>query len=1034
MKKVLSVLLTLAMIFSLIPMGTFTLTANAYTFTCTDGYYTYTVTDGKATITDIETFLFDGDVAIPSRVEGYPVISIGNYAFEDCTGLTSVIIPYSITSIGEGAFSYCTGLTSITIPNSVTYIGNGAFSSCTGLTSITIPDSVTSIGFGIFDACWNLATVKLPNGITSIESDMFIFCSSLTSITIPDSVKDIDHYAFGYTGLTSITIPDSVTWIGNNAFVGCENLAEVWYSGTKADREKIVIEENNNYLLNATWHYGKSGDENHYAYTVTDGKARIIDVDTAISGDITIPSTLGGYTVTSIGRHAFENCTALTSITIGNSVTNISQSAFENCTGLTSITVNSGNTVYHSAGNCLINTESKTVILGCINSVIPNDGSVTSIGDQAFYNCTRLTSITIPDSITNIGYYAFYNCTALTSITIGDSVTSIGDWAFYGCTGLTSITIPDSVTSIGSMAFYDTGYYNNEDNWEDDVLYIGNHLIEAKYSKTGAYTIKDRTLTIADCAFEECTGLTSITIPDSVTSIGSYAFYYCTGLTSITIPDTVTSIGGVAFYNCTGLTSITIPDSITNIGYYAFYNCTALTSIIIPDGVTNIGEGAFEDCWNLTDITIPNSVTSIGDYAFEECESLIDVWYSGSEEDAENISFAYGNDYLLDATWHYDEAPEEKYYTYTITDDKATITAVDTSISGDVTIPSTLGGYPVIGIDRSAFEGCLSITSIAVPDGVTTISEYAFFDCQAMTSITLPDSITSIGNYAFLDTGYYLNEDNWEDNVLYIGKHLIKANSSIIDDCIVKDGTLTIADYAFAFREELTGIVISNSVKNIGECAFGGCAALESITVDSGNTVFHSEGNCLIDTENKVLVAGCKNSNIPTDDSVTSIGDYAFYGNYEVTNITIPENITSIGWCSFAECGALAKIIIPDSITSIGEGAFEECASLTDVWYGGSMSDREKLDLADGNDYLIGSTWHYDFCKEHTYIGFFDRSCDSCGWERDDRSVPTSAHLLEMQQNMLGITNFPYGYFDINLDEYFNATDLVILQMFILGL
>ena len=422
----------------------------------------------------------------------------------------------------------------------------------------------------------------------------------------------------------------------------------------------------------------------------------------------------------------------------------------------------------------------------------------------------------------------------------------------------------------------------------------------------------------------------------------------------------------------------------------------------------------------------------------------------------------------------------EGYYIYTVTDSKATITDVDESLSGDVIIPSTLGGYPVTSIGtwafawcenltsitipdgvtsigesmfyccsklesitipngvtsigRDAFEGCTSITSIVIPDGVTTISEYAFFDCQAMTSITLSDSITSIGNYAFLDTGYYLNEDNWEDNVLYIGKHLIKANSSIIDDCIVKDGTLTIADYAFAFREELTGIVISNSVKNIGECAFGGCAALESITVDSGNTVFHSEGNCLIDTENKVLVAGCKNSVIPTDNSVTSIGDYAFYGNYEITSITIPENITSISWCSFAECGALAKIIIPDSITSIGEGAFEECASLTDVWYGGSMSDREKLDLADGNDYLIGSTWHYDFCKEHTYIGFFDRSCDSCGWERDDRSVPTSAHLLEMQQNMLGITNFPYGYFDINLDEYFNATDLVILQMFILGL
>ena len=312
----------------------------------------------------------------------------------------------------------------------------------------------------------------------------------------------------------------------------------------------------------------------------------------------------------------------------------------------------------------------------------------------------------------------------------------------------------------------------------------------------------------------------------------------------------------------------------------------------------------------------------------------------------------------------------EGYYTYTVSSGKATITDVDTSISGDVTIPSTLGGCPVTSIDRSAFEGCLSITSIAVPDGVTTISEYAFFDCQAMTSITLPDSITSIGNYAFLDTGYYLNEDNWEDNVLYIGKHLIKANSSIIDDCIVKDGTLTIADYAFAFREELTGIVISNSVKNIGECAFGGCAALESITVDSGNTVFHSAGNCIIDTENKVLVAGCKNSVIPTDNNVTSIGDYAFYGNYEITSITIPDNITSIGWCSFAECGGLTEITIPGSITSIGEGAFEECAELVDVWYSGTEEDKENISFADGNDYLLNATWHYDEDNDEKYYTY----------------------------------------------------------------
>ena len=225
---------------------------------------------------------------------------------------------------------------------------------------------------------------------------------------------------------------------------------------------------------------------------------------------ITIPES-----VTSIGPQTFYGCTGLTSISIPNSVTRIGNYAFSGCTGLTSITVADGNTTYHAAGNCLIETASKTLILGCKNSVIPTDGSVTSIGSYAFYGCTGLTSITIPNSVTSIGEErAFYGCTGLTSITIPNSVTSIGYEAFSGCTSLTSISIPNSVTSIGEYAF---------------------------------------------CF---CTSLTSISIPESVTSIDGSAFSSCTGLTSISIPNSVTSIGYGAFSSCTGLTSITFAGTV----------------------------------------------------------------------------------------------------------------------------------------------------------------------------------------------------------------------------------------------------------------------------------------------------------------------------------------------------------------------------------------------------------------------------------------------------------------------------------------
>ena len=304
------------------------------------------------------------------------------------------------------------------------------------------------------------------------------------NIVLPDdgSVISIGKGAFsGCMELTSITIPESVTSIDKYAFSGCTGLT-----------------------------------------------------------NITIPES-----VTSIGWSAFSDCTGLTSITIPESVTSIGDFAFRGCTGLTSITVSENNTVYHSQNNCLIKTASKSLVSGCKSSVIPDDGSVTSIDEYAFRGCTGLTSITIPESVTSIASYAFDGCTGLTSIEIPDSVTSIGWYAFSGCTGLTSITIPNSVTSIG------------------------------------------------DGVFQYCTGLTSITIPNSVTSIGDSAFEGCTGLTGIEIPDSVTSIGESAFEGCTGLTSIEIPDSVASIGKNAFEKCRYLTNIIIGRNIKTVGGGAF---------------------------------------------------------------------------------------------------------------------------------------------------------------------------------------------------------------------------------------------------------------------------------------------------------------------------------------------------------------------------------------------------------------------------------------------------------
>ena len=437
---------------------------------------------------------------------GNSVTSIGEYAFAYCSGLTSIEIPNSVKSIGRCAFSDCTGLTSIEIPNSVKSIGNSALYECTGLTSVTIGNSVTSIGDAAFYGCSGLTSITIPNSVTSIGEMAFYYCSSLASITIGNSVTSIGDAAFkGCSGLTSITIPNSVTSIGSSAFYHCSKLTSLTIpnSVTSIGENAFNLVPNIIYSGSATGSPWGARSVNGYVdgYLVYSdaSKTNLLACSDAAKGGIEIPNSVTSIgekafygcsaltsitipnSVTSIGDRAFYECTGLTSITIPNSVTSIGNFAFYECTGLTSVAI--GNSVTsigeHAFGDCynLKSVHISDIAAWCAitfsdyssnplyianhlylndieikDLVIPN--SVTSIGENAFYYCSGLTSVTIPNSVTSIGNYAFQYCSALTSITIPNSVTSIGENAFYYCSALTSITIPNSVTSIGEKAFY----------------------------------------------------------------------------------------------------------------------------------------------------------------------------------------------------------------------------------------------------------------------------------------------------------------------------------------------------------------------------------------------------------------------------------------------------------------------------------------------------------------------------------------------------------------------------------------------------
>lgn len=330
---------------------------------------------------------------------------------------------------------------------------------------------------------------------------------------------------------------------------------------------------------------------------------------------------------------------------------------------------------------------------------------VTRIGNRAFYRCTGLTSLTIPNSVTSIGAWAFGYCSGLTSITLPQGLKSIGIEAFANCTGLTSVTIPQGVTYIEYYVFSGCSRLTS----------ISVDINNSAYaSKDGVLYNKEGTILIAFPG-----GLTSVTIPPGVTKIGVGAFADCSGLTSITIPQGVTDIGREAFAYCHGLTSITIPESVTSIGSAAFWFCTNLTGFTVARGVTTIGDQAFGYCNRLTSITIPQGVTNIGVGAFTNCTGLTNITV-----DTNNTSYASIAGLLLNKGKNIlFECP-------------AGLTSV--------TIPET-----ITAIGSHAFTGCSRLTNITIPPSVASIGYYSFSECTGLTSITIPASVISIDGLAF---------------------------------------------------------------------------------------------------------------------------------------------------------------------------------------------------------------------------------------------------------------------------------------------
>ena len=452
------------------------------------------------------------------------VTELGDELFSGCTSLTSVEFPAAITELPANTFTGCTALTSYAVPESVTAIGNQAFSECTALTDITFPEGLTQMGSEVFLNCTALQKITIPRGVTTLGANFFEGCTALTDVRLPDTMTEIGEWAFeDCAALERIRLPKALDTLGEFAFCDCHALQEIEFPASISTVGRSAFVNNVGLrkvvFLGSVDTIGNAAFANCTALTSVEIKGSAGTVDSSAFSlcealsSVRIRGSVGG-----LGGSAFYGCSALSSFEVGGTVGNIGSYAFNDCTSLEEIVVNGGLTLVdrYAFEGC---TALKRADLQCEAAVL---------GDYCFQGCTQLEELAVSDAV-SIGQNAFYGCSSLKVMDIPEGVTAIGDSTFRGCTSLVKVGIPRGVTAIGSYAFYGCS------------------------ALTGA-RLPDELTTLGTNAFYGCAALQTVYIPSGITKLNSSVFANCKSLKKAVILPGVESIQSSAFQNCPELT------------------------------------------------------------------------------------------------------------------------------------------------------------------------------------------------------------------------------------------------------------------------------------------------------------------------------------------------------------------------------------------------------------------------------------------------------------------------------------------------
>ena len=772
-------------------------------------------------------------------------------------------------------------------------------------------------------------------------------------------------------------------------------------------------------------------------YIVEDGGATL----TSYGGDgesFYLPDTLGGYPLKVIGESACAYKDWLTEVDIPDSVVEIGYYAFGVCTFLE--TVNMGDNVEIIDDYAFIACESlKEVNFGTgvkeigahafdscysLEEIAIPDG-VEVLSDRTFDRCSALQNVYLPDSLYFIGNDAFSLCESLREITIPEGVTYIGEYAFNGCSALEQIALPATVGYIQEAAFRFCDSLT-------DVYYSGTQ--EAR----DFINIKIENDPLYDATWHYgWIGPMPPLEEKPATSGGQYLYYLDADNNAI-----ITGYGGDGG-------AVVVPNEMD--GYpvvgieYGAFSYSDVTSVVIPEGVTYIDTYVFSGCESLISVSLPSTMESIGERAFNNCTSLELVKYNGTETKAAEIAIGESNDYLLNATWEYatgEEEPEEPDepelpnipeaaegdFIYSVVNGEAVV--IDyAGEGGDVAIPDTLGGYPVITIGEDAFNIGDAITSLVIPDSVVTIEADAFSVLDKMTSVVIGNGVKTIGANAFSWTES-LTSVTLGNSVVSIGERAFERSG--ITSITMPDSVTEIGTQAFYMCRKLTSVHISSGLRVIPEEAFWECTALKSIeipntvteiafgafmdtgltsihipagvtsigvralrsysmqaiTVDADNPIYKDVDGVLFSKDGKTLVRfpTGRSGSYAVPDGVVVIGEEAFERAKNLSAVTLSDSVTTLNTCAFNMCYALPSMDL-NNVVTVGEKAFYQSnkftsiimgksvesigahafssTGLASVWYHGTEGDAASIEIADYNDKLTRAHWYYE-CTELT--------------------------------------------------------------------